>query len=304
MNRKIAIVLGTITALSVIFFLSLQTIFPNDEVGKEDDRDSTDRITKIDNRGGSTSRESETAREAEVIQPFVLSVADLEIPLLYEGDVSNDLKKFISNDLGVLFANARDYERYELNEIKPDENLSITIAGETFIMKERLFFLSSRLPDLLHENLGIVVSQNGVEKLLIPDVILDSYKDAFILTKKYSIEFEELGDFVSMMTDSTEDSPFNLHPKDVLYMPGSPVLARLEENPKLIPEAQKFYSKSTRIRMPSVLDFKEVPQEQQNDGIYLKAKGHLLEGEPETPSVEIGFVYHDGLWKLFGKDEM
>lgn len=56
--------------------------------------------------------------------------------------------------------------------------------------------------------------------------------------------------------------------------------------------------------MPSALDFHEIPTERQSDGIYLQAKGYALEGESTVPTVKTGFVYHDGRWKIFGKEGM
>ena len=219
----------------------------------------------------------------EMDRPENLTIADWGIPLLFETDVSRELKQFVLRDFDVLFANARDYELYDLNQIKRSEISNVEINGAVLRVEKRLYFLSSRLPDLLHENLGDVVIQDGTEKLLIPAVVLDAYKNALNLTKEYAFEFDALNKFVRMVTDATEYSPFTLHPKDVFYMPESPVLDRLEKEPHLVIEAQKFYSKTTQVRMPSVLEFKKVPLEQQKDGIYLSATGYSLEGEPAVP---------------------
>lgn len=235
-----------------------------------------------------------------VDRPEVLIIGDLEIPLLFENKISDALKQFILEDFRVLFESSRNYEIYDLAELEQPSGNVINIAGSDFRVIKRLFFLSSRPPDLLHKYLGEIIIQNGVDKLVVPDIILNAYKDAFSLTNKHALEFESLRDFVEMITSSTEEKPFTLHPKDVFYMPDSLVLTRLEQKPELISEAQRFYSKTTRVRMPSVLDFHEIPTERQSDEIYLHAKGYSMEGEPAVPTVETGFVYHDGRWKIVG----
>lgn len=233
--------------------------------------------------------------------PEVVAVGDLEIPLIFPNGVADPLKQFILADFKVIFEFSEDYEVYELNRGVQANERDVNVNGVDYMVKRRLSFRSSRPPSLLHKKLGDLVDQNGVDKLVVPEIVVDEYKEAFELVRIYSDEFKALGDFVKLVTDSSGESPFLLHPKDVFYMPGSPILMRLEEDPRLVGEAQRYYSEATRVRMPSVLEFEEIPQDQQKHGIYLKAKGWALDGEPPTPSVEVGFVFHDGRWKIVGR---
>lgn len=168
--------------------------------------------------------------ENKADRPEVLVIGDLEIPLLFEKKISEDLKQFILEDFHVLFKNSKNYEICNLEKLQQPSGDVINIAEANFRVMKRLFFLSSRPPDLLHENLGDIVIQNGVDKLVVPEIILDAYKDAFFLTNKHTLEFKSLRDFVEMITRSTEERPFTLHPKDVFYMPDSPVFTRLEKS--------------------------------------------------------------------------
>ncbi len=238
--------------------------------------------------------------EERVILPETLVVSDLEIPLLFEKNVSGELRQFILRDFEVLFKGAQDYELYDLKKVQEGELSVVEVDGFSLQIEKRLFMLSSRPPELLHKHLGDIVVQGGVDKVLVPELILDAYAQAFNLAGKFPREFEALEDFVRMITDSTEDSPFTLHPKDVFYMPGSLALARLEQEPEMVIQAQKFYSQTTRLRMASALSFEEVAQEQQKDGIRLKAFGYALKGQSEVPFVKMGFVYHDSKWKIVG----
>lgn len=303
MKRAGILAIGiAISIFALVLFLG--NLYSEKRSGNKGDDIAFSQSSTLSEKGESSFKSVSKLENKKVVRPEIFMASDLEIPLLFENDVSSEVRQFILKDFEMLFEHAQDYELYDLSQLEKSARSLVGVDGLDLLVEKRLFFLSSRPPTLLHKYLGNVVNQNGVDKLLVPNLILEAYKDAFVLTQKFSVEFEALGDFVGMITNSTEEEPFTLHPKDVFYMPNSPVFARLEQEPELLIEAQKFYSKTTRVRMPSVLNFEEIPQEQQKDGIYLKAKGYSLEGQPAVPSVEIGFVYHNGYWKIFGNDGM
>ena len=303
MKGKIILTIGiVISFFALLFLFSVLYLDKGGEKHVEEPVNSED--SHLGKRMKSSLESLDSLKNKKTVRPELLIVSDLEIPLLFEADVSSELKQFILKDFEVLFEHAQDYDLYDASQITKNELSVVEVNGSSLLVEKRLFLRSSRPPEILHKYLGDVVNQDGVDKLLVPNLVLDAYEEAFALTQKFPMKFEALGDFVRMITNSTEDSPFTLHPKDVFYMPGAPVLARLEQEPELLLEAQKFYSKTTSLRIPSVLSFEEIPEEQQKNGIYLKAKGYSLEGQPAVPSVETGFVYHDGNWKIFGSEGM
>ena len=302
-NKKI-ILFTLLTMSSIGIFIYFEFAVLRQNKFKIDEKKNETRKENIDFIRDSSSIYHDHGESEKKINNFFsdfLTVYDLKIPLLFSDNVSSDLKQFILEDFNVLFASSRDYETYDLDHSNIE---TVDVNGANLPVTKRMFFLSLRLPRILHEQFGEIVDQNGTEKIYISSEIITAYEEAFLLVEKYAFEFNELEKFVQMITEATEDEPFTIHPKEVFFMPGSPVLDRLEREPSLVKQAQKFYSKTTRVRMPSVLEFSEIMLEDQNDGIYLNAKGYSLEGEPEVPTVETGFVYHNRRWKIIGSPGM
>jgi len=220
---------------------------------------------------------------------------------MFESKLPEELKQLMIDDFNLIIEKTGTYELHDWGQSNQDNIKIFHISGKDITSTKRLYFMNARPPSILHDHLGHIVNVNGTDKLLVPKVISDAYGESLLLKNKYLRQYEELQDYVYMMTKADEETPITLHPKDVFYMPGAHVLKKLEEQPELIPKAQKFYSQTTRLRMPSILEFKEIPIADQKDGIYLQALGYSYDqDEGNIPQIETGFVYHEGRWKIFG----
>lgn len=230
-----------------------------------------------------------------------LKVGDLDLPLLFDESVSEELKQFILKDFSLLYSSA-EYKIYNWEKINKRHVRNLQLNNKEYYTSKRVAFTDASVSNILHEKLGDIITDNGIQKIIIPDEIIQAYEKASRFISQNSREYEELADFVYMMTTANEETPITLHPEEIFYMPGAPVFQMLKKQPELVSQAQKNYSETTRLRMPSVLEFTDAPPFFQKKGINLSATGYSLKDDTNIPSVKIGFVYHEGRWKILGSD--
>lgn len=269
-------------------------------------------VTKIKNITGSkTERDSAYQNIPEKLIrpkrgvercPERIKVGDLDMPLLFGENVSEELKQFILKDINLLYGSLEEYKIYDWKKVNKRHVRNLQINNNEYLTSKRVIYSRAHAPKVLHKNFGDIITDNGIEKILIPNEIVEAYEKAYTFKKKHSREYEELANFVYMITEADEETPIPLHPRDFLYMPGAPILEKIENEPGIVPEAQRFYSKTTRLRMPSVLEFYEAPESLKKYGINIYTKSYALKSDSNIPSTSLPIVYHDGFWKIYGSD--
>lgn len=218
--------------------------------------------------------------------PERLQVADLDIPLLFEGPISEELKQVILADIRLIYGKGTTFQRYDWSG-RPD-NPVFEISGDQYLSVETINLRSSQVPNLVHGKLNRLIEIDEIEYIVVPHELIKSYEQAWAARISDSEKYEELEFFLDWVNSASlealkDDNPFWLlgydgildsHPKEVAKMKEELLLTNFEH---------------LRVGHPSLLEFTHV------DLAVLESYGSVGE-------LPLGVTLADG--KNIGEDGM
>jgi len=213
--------------------------------------------------------------------PERLQVADLDMPLVFEGQVSNDLKQVILADINLVLGHVNGHEFYEL-----PSKVTYKIPGQTEAHKANrgLIFNGLRVarPKEYRNNFGRVIEVGGLENVVVSAELISAYEKAWAARKDDPEKYESFESFINWFnTASVEDlrsnNPVWLYGYDGISDAYPEKAAELKAS--FLPKQARFGRPV--VRHPSILEFTYLNEE-------------LLEKKGAAGKFPIGVTIADG----------
>lgn len=233
--------------------------------------------------------------------PERLQVADVDMPLLFEGSITDELKQVILADLSLILRHLTGHSYYVPRGLRSfslgDQELSISKGIQ-------LDGKGATWPDLLHGEL-LILNQGGEDKIAISRKVVKAYEKAWDARKSDPKKYEDLGVFVEWLNTASLgelkiDNPYWLigydgvsssHPEEAAKMKDELLLGNARED--------------LHVRLPSILEFTYVDQEvlekegavgKMPEGVTL-ADGKYI-AEDGVPYQQALFLYDGEKWHI------
>lgn len=235
--------------------------------------------------------------------PERLQVADLDMPLVFEGQVSNDLKQVILADINLVLGHVNGHEFYEL-----PSKVTYKMPEQTEAHKANrgLIFNGLRVarPKEYRNNFGRVIEVGGLENVVVSAELISAYEEAWEARKSDPQKYESLGSFIAWlntapMEDLKSNNPYWLFGYDGISDAYPERAADLRES--LLPKQRE----DLRVSHPSILEFtyvdsevlkEEGVEEQLPVGVTL-ADGKYID-EEGVPYQQALFLYDGEKWHI------
>lgn len=224
---------------------------------------------------GSSSQSNKTIWEQGGF-PKRLQVADIDMPLFFEGLINEELKQVILADLHLIFKHLIAHDYY-----KPRNTRSPDLGGQKFSIKKGIQFngKGATWPDTLHGEL-MIIDKNGVNNVVLAKEVVEAYEKAWAARKADPQKYESLESFIGWlntapMKELKSENPYWLFGYDGISDAHPEKAAELKDT--LLPRQRK----DLRVRHPSILEFTYVDQE-------------VLEKEGAIGQLPVGVTLADG----------
>jgi hypothetical protein len=233
------------------------------------------------------------------VYPERLKIADIDMPIAFEGEVSEVLKQVILSDIHMIYGHMKSHKIYELHKkISPEEmELSLT--------KKLSFEGQGRhWPKEHRETFGRIARLDQEDTVVLPEKLIDAYRLAWEARNKDPQKYEKFEFFINWLNTASmkelkEDNPYWLYGRDGVS----------DENPELASEIKHRLlgdeRSNLRFRHPSILEFTYVDQ---GTLIKEKAEGKLPIGvtlaggyylnENNIPVQQALFLYDGNKWHI------
>jgi len=231
--------------------------------------------------------------------PERLKVADIDIPIVFEGEVSKGLKEVMLVDIHMIYGHMKSHEIYELHEgILLEEMEAMLTKQISFKGKARHW------PEEHQEAFGKIAKLNQGDAVVLPKKLINAYELAWEERNKDPQKYERFESFIdwlntASMEELKEDNPYWLYGHDGVS----------DENPELAFEIRNQLlgdeRSNLKFRHPSILEFTYVDQETLKKekaegklpvGVTL-ADGHYLD-ENDIPIQQALFLYDGNKWYI------
>ncbi len=237
----------------------------------------------------------------EQVYPERLKVADIDMPIVFEGEVSEELKQVILCDLHIIYAHNLAHYFYDLHEEKVFESMGLE-ARKVISFKGNS--IRNTVPKQFRQKFGRVAKSNQGDVIVFPKELITDYKLAWEERNKDPQKYERFESFIdwlntASMKELKEDDPYWLYGQDGVSV----------ENPELASEIRTQLLGDDRgnlkFRHPSILEFTYIDQETLKKekaegklpvGVTL-ADGHYLD-ENDLPVQQALFLYDGNKWHI------
>jgi len=207
--------------------------------------------------------------------PERLQIADLDMPLVFEGQVSQVLKQVILADIHLLYSSGVTYEKYDWSG--RTDNPVFDFSGQSHVSSETINLRASQVPDIVHKKLGRIVQVNGIASIIVPAELISAYEEAWEARKASPEKYESLGPFIEWLNAAPMDELKNQNPYWLFGYDGVS-----DAYPERAEEMRKsLLREDLRVGYPSILEFTYVNQE-------------VLEEEGAQGQLPVGVTLADG----------
>lgn len=235
------------------------------------------------------------------VYPERLKVADVNIPIVFEGEISEDLKQVILSDLHMIYAHKLSHNFYNLHEKKIFK--TVGLEADRVISFEGNS-LRNTVPKQYRQKFGRVAKSTQVDVIVFPKELIADYELAWAERNKDPQKYERLETFIgwlntASMEELKKDNPYWLYGHDGVS----------DEDPELASEIRNQLlgdeRSNLKFRHPSILEFTYVDQEtlvkekaegKLPVGVTL-ADGHYLD-ENDIPIQQALFLYDGNKWHI------
>lgn len=231
--------------------------------------------------------------------PERLKVADINMPIVFEGEVSDELKQVMLSDIHMIYGHMEGHEIYGLHKEILLKEMGVSLTKQiSFKGKGRHW------PEEHQEAFGRIAKLNQGDAIVLPKKLISSYKLAWEERNKDPQKYERFEAFIdwlntASMEELKEDNPYWLYGHDGVS----------DENPELASEIRSQLlgdeRSNLKFRHPSILEFTYVDQEtlEKEDaegklpvGITL-ADGHYIDAN-DMPIQQALFLYDGNKWHI------
>jgi hypothetical protein len=236
--------------------------------------------------------------------PERLQVADIDMPLFFEGLISEELKQVILADLHLIFGHVTGHESYEPYA---DFFYSSCEQGKKYQAHKWISFkgLITARPKEYRDVFGGIVKIDGVDSIFMSKSLIQAYEKAWAARKADPKKYESFEAFIEWYNKATpkefrSSNPIWLYGYDGISDTYSEKAAEFKNN--LIPD--KFTTKSD-VRHSSILEFtyldKELLQKKNAVGKFpvgvTLADGKYVD-EKGVPKNQALFLYDGEKWYI------
>ena len=211
--------------------------------------------------------------------PERLQVADIDMPVVFEGQVSEELKQVILADINLILGHTKSHGFYN---VRPERSYEIPGHDEAFTTNSWLALEGLRVarPKEYHGKFGPVIEFQGEKSVVVPAGLISAYEKAWEARKADPEKYESLESFITWlntapMGDLKANNPYWLLGYDGISDAYPEEAAEWRET--LLGEQRE----DLRVRHPSILEFTYADQE-------------VLEREKLTEYLPIGVTLADG----------
>ncbi|MBC2600754.1 hypothetical protein [Puniceicoccus vermicola] len=238
--------------------------------GDSNDESSQGRVETIE---GSTQTPWEKGNLPERLQ-----VADLDIPLVFEGQVTEELKQVILADIHMLYNAGVTYEKYDWSG-RPD-NPVFDFSGKRYVSSETINLRASQVPNIVHEKLGRMIQVEGIDNIVVSAELISAYQEAWDFRKANPKKYESLVSFIAWvntapMEDLKAKNPYWLFGYDGISDAYPERAEELKES--LLPKERE----DLQVSYPSILEFTYIDSE-------------VLKNEGAEEQLPVGVTLADG----------
>ncbi|QQL45769.1 hypothetical protein [Sulfuriroseicoccus oceanibius] len=233
------------------------------------------------------------------VYPQRLKVADVDFPVVFEGDVPEELKQVILSDVHMIYGHMESHEIYELHN-------EISVGGGNIVLTKRLGFRGRgrHWPEKHQGAFGGIAMLDSEDTVVFPKQLTDHYELAWRARNDAPAKYEKLEIFIDWLNSASmeelgADNPYWLYGYDGVS----------DENPELAAEMRARLLGDDRsvlkFRHPSILEFTYVDQEVLKKD---KAEGQLPVGvtladgfyldQSNVPVQQALYLYHGGKWYI------
>lgn len=313
---SILLIFAVLALLLGLRFLGEEEVEPRLEPKKETERASTENTRELaqastaeENGEDQSPLKSEKLREASPKTlwekrsfPERLQVADLDMPLVFEGQVGEELKQVILADIHMIYNAGTTYKKYDWSG--RSDNPVFNFSDESYVSSATINLRASQVPDIVHKKLGRIVHVDGVDNIVVPVELISAYEEAWEARKSDPIKYESLGSFIDWLNTATmeqlrADNPYWLFGYDGVSDAYPERAAEMRES--LLPDQRK----DLRVGHPSILEFTYVDREvlkQEGAVEQLPVGVTLADGkyvdENEVPYQQALFLYDGDKWHI------
>ena len=326
MKKRLAlIIVGTLIAGGLIWLLvTRNSKQPADEtpstpqaenpLGNATALPQIQNVASASTKGG-TGPENPTPALAEPLiweqaeYPERLTVADLDMPLIFEGAVSDELKQVILADLHLVFGHLTTHKTYKLRDSQRE---SYTYQDVEMWSESHVVFSGGNVyrPDQYDNVFGSVVQIGNQDHVVVPESLVAAYAKAWERKKANPEIYRKLEEFVDLMgevwagTAEAKDLPPTV--ADLFY-------PRTEEGAKALKEhsggmetagflTTNAKGEGASWRMPSLLEIVEedggaLPGIATGEKIFF-APDYYFEPDGRLKTGATPLVYINSRWKL------
>jgi hypothetical protein len=235
--------------------------------------------------------------------PERLQVADLDMPLLFEGAIDEELKQVILADIHLIYSEGVTYDRYEWRGRA--DNPTFDFAGSNYTSSETINLKASQVPNIVHEKLSRIIQVNGIDNIVVPKELISAYEKAWEKRKASPEKYESLEIFIDWINTASMEE---LSAKNPVWLYGYDGIS--DAHPEKAAELKEsFLPKNIRdepfLRHPSILEFTYVDQavlekrgavEELPKGVTV-ADGKYID-EEGIPKGQALFLYDGKSWHI------
>lgn len=191
--------------------------------------------------------------------PERLQVADLDMPLLFEGSISEELKQVILADIHLIYSEGITYKRYDWSE--RSDNPDFDLFRSNYVSTETINLRGKQVPDIIHGKLSRIVKVSGIDNIVVPEELITAYEEAWASRKADPEKYESFETFIdwlntASMEELSANNPVWLYGYDGISDAHPEKAAELKES---------FLPKNIRnepfVSHPSILEFTYIDQE-------------------------------------------
>ncbi|MDG1302043.1 MAG: hypothetical protein P8R37_10700 [Opitutae bacterium] len=283
----------------------------NEDVSAEDTRETAQALTVGGAVEDQPSQDGEELKEAPIKTlwedgnfPERLQIADLDMSLVFEGQVSEELKQVILADINLVLGHVKGHEFYNLPSQIPYKMPEQT---EAYKANRGLIFNGLRVarPKEYRNNFGHVIEFGGKKNVVVSAELISAYEEAWEARKSKPRKYESLGSFITWlntapMEDLKANNPYWLFGYDGISDAYPERAAKMRES--LLPKQRK----DLQVSHPSILEFTYVDRkvleeegaaaEQLPVGVTL-ADGKYID-ENGVPYQQALFLYDGEKWHI------
>ncbi len=210
--------------------------------------------------------------------PERLQIADLDMPLVFEGAISEELKQVVLADIHMIYNEGVTYSKYDWSG-RPD-NPAFNLSGRNYVSSETINLKASQVPNIVHRNLSRIIQVNGVDNVVVPEELISAYRKAWEARKAAPEKYESLEPFIDWLNTAPMEelkakNPFWLFGYDGISDAYPEKAAELRNG--LLPKTRE----DLRVSHPSILEFTYLDRE-------------ALETEGATEQLPVGVTLADG----------